>query len=244
MSDLLLRSNGRVLSHTMHITFVDNEENATLIRCNPRITIDGNNRRVKTAAKVSVSGSKYIGIQQDKYEITIHNLPALTIANMIDSETSKKRNIIIGVEDIFRNVGFMIPVFTGQIVNVTGAWVNFHTYESKFTCLRKASIFLNSMVAPFTTNSSMNYHQIISQLIPAEHHNLIPRELNNIKLIEVTILYPETEKTVLNDIIDMLNERVKDHSWYDVTYNQTELLIFSMFFVEILQYVRWKGIVV
>lgn len=205
---------GRVRSNTMYLYFVDNDGNSAMIPCSPQ-RMKVNNRDNVYAMKVSVTGDKYIGIQQDRYEIVVENLPAPLIANLIKL---KKYNMIVMVDDIYDKTDSLIPVFSGQIINVVGGWKDFKTYETKFTCLRKASIFLNSLVNPYSPNSSMNYYQLLSQLLPAESQQNIPIELQDITFNRDDFYINGDRKTILNDIIDMLNERVKDYAWYDITY--------------------------
>lgn len=205
---------GMVRSNTMYLYFADNDGNASMLHCSPR-RIDVGGRSGMYAMKVSVTGDKYIGIQQDKYEIVVENLPASLIAKLV---SLKKYNMVVMVDDIYDTTDTLVPVFSGQIINIVGGWKDFKTYETKFTCLRKASIFLNSLVNPYSPNTSMNYYQILSQLLPIESQQNIPIELQEIPFDKNDFYINGDRKTVLNDIIDMLNERVKDYAWYDITY--------------------------
>lgn len=206
---------GRVKSNEMKLAFVKNDGSAIEINCNPRNEVD-NNRVYKTAMMASVTGDKYIGIQQDNFQITVNNIPVSTLAKIVNDGY---RNIIVFVKDIYDPLDRYIPVFNGQMINVTGGRPDFVTYESKFTCVRRASIFLNSLVNPYTPSSSMNFYEIISSLIPVESISSLPGELKNYKFNMDDYRISGERKTVLNDIIDLLNDRVGDYAWYDITYS-------------------------
>src|SRR5690606_1415576 len=103
-------------------------------------------------------------------------------------------------------------------INVVGRLDNALTYVNTFTCLRKASIFLASIVN-VSTSSSMNYYAILKNILGEEGVRIDPALEN---------YYPDSEidfsgdrKQVIEEIINMINARFSDdQTYYEIKYDE------------------------
>lgn len=171
-------------------------------------------------AKMLVSGSKYIGIQQDMFTITLYNvdLPSLAIA------INKGYTIIqVRLDDQ--------PVFIGSIRNINTGRENIVSDVVELVCLNKVTELLSDMVNPITVDSSINIWNVLSSVEP-NLSSTIPDKLKTMKFDKEYTL-SGTKRTVVEDIISIYNDNlsrfnIKDLPWIDYEYNQEGILnIFS-----------------
>lgn len=165
--------------------------------------------------KLTITGSKYIGIQQDQYKIVMQNVPFYDISVIINSG--------------FTRVGIFVgdfPVFDGNIKTINTGIDSVVERTIEINCLRRVTDLLSDLVSPITVNSSIN---VWAALQDAFDGRLAPNSeiqslLENI-VFEDTYTFRGTRKTVIDDIIkitnDILNRTTNDQlPWVDYNYDQ------------------------
>lgn len=169
---------------------------------------EDSSRKNTVATKFEVTGEKWIGLQQDSYEVKLYNIPQKWIASYIEDNFI---NLLVKINDKF--------VFQGIIINVVGKLDNSLTYVNTFTCLRKASIFLASIVN-VSTSSSMNYYAILRNILGEEGVNIDENLVNYFPDSEID--FSGDRKQVIEEIINMINSRFsEDQTYYEIKYDES-----------------------
>lgn len=162
--------------------------------------------------KIEFSGQKYIGIQQDMFSITLKNINLQAFASAVNNGYIYVRFI---VDDH--------TVFAGSIKSIPTSRENIVERSMTLNCLMKVTDLLSDMVSPITVNSSMNVWHILN-LIDNELIVEVPEEIKNIKF-DKNYSFTGTKKTVVDDIIKILNNQLnrinmKDLPWLDYELRQ------------------------
>lgn len=105
---------------------------------------------VLKGAKITVSGSKFIGIQQDNFTVQLNNINYALLANAL---TKGYRYINISIEQKGESP---TRVFTGEIRLVNVGKSSAIEREVEFVCLTRVSDMLANLVVPITMASSIN----------------------------------------------------------------------------------------
>lgn len=176
--------------------------------------------------KMSISGNKYIGIQQDMFVIHLYNI------NLVD--------LAKAISDGYIIVQFFLEndvIFAGTIKNVNIGRENIIEEHIEIYCLTKVTDLLADMVRPITINSSMNYAAILRQIERDSGLNFnIPPQLNNLYPDETDdIILQGTYKNMIEDIIQMINEKlsridIRDLPWIEYDFEPSGVVnLFSSY---------------
>jgi len=171
--------------------------------------------------KMTFSGTKYVGIQQDSMKITISNVNLLDFANAIN-------NGCIYLDVIYNG----IIMFTGMIKAINNKKSNVVERTIEITALVKTIEMLNSLVSPISLNSTMNYYDIINRLTSGR----IATDLTTKVLLERQysgneFLIEGSRSDAINEIMKILNDAYQKNNpgtYVAYSYDETGLLnIFS-----------------
>lgn len=196
--------------------------------------------------KMSISGAKYIGIQQDEFRITLQNISFSAFGRLINSGF-KEIEVFIDEDRVF--IGMIKTVNTGRdsIVEKT----------IEINCLRKVTDLLSDMVSPITVNSSTNIYATLDELFWKKDadgkiiQNVItfPEAFRTLEF-DSTYTFAGTKKTVVDDIIKITNNQLNRATnsklnWIEYEYNEENVLkIFSPYKIdEILNMQPYTGLI-
>lgn len=160
--------------------------------------------------KIEVSGQKYIGIQQDMFTITLKNINLQAFAEAINNGYIYVRVVVAN------NV-----IFAGSIKSITTARENVVERTITLNCLMKVTDLLSDIVSPITVSSSMNVWHILN-LIDNEMVIEVPDEIRDIKF-DKNYSFTGTKKTVIEDIIKVLNNQLNRMNMKDLPWLEYEL---------------------
>lgn len=160
--------------------------------------------------KIDMNGSKYIGIQQDMFSITLKNINLQAFATAINNG--------------YIYVKFVVDdrvVFAGSIKSVPTARENVVERSITLNCLMKVTELLSDMVSPITVNSSMNVWHVLNQIDPYLVIDA-PNELKNL-YFDQNHTFSGQKKTVIDDIIKVLNNQLNRMNMKDLPWLEYEL---------------------
>lgn len=220
MNDNLVSSRTRAIVEPINTVTNDNNSAYLLREVVVVLSDKEGNSFTFRRAKMSISGSKYIGIQQDMFTITIYNidLPSLAIA------INKGYTIIQARLDDK-------PVFIGSIRNINTGRENIVSDVVELVCLNKVTTLLSDMVNPITVDSSINIWNVLKSIEP-NLSSTFPEGLKSMKFDKEYTL-SGTKRNVIENIIAIYNDNlarfsIKDLPWIDYEYDQEGILdIFS-----------------
>lgn len=168
--------------------------------------------------KMQVSGSKYIGIQQDEFVIKLYNINFASFAKSLN-EGYKYITVRVGPEAVFRGT---IRLVNSGIENIVE-----HLLEIK--CLMKVTELLSDMITPITTSSSMNVWAIL-EMVSGQDITMgsMPYEIKTMTF-DGDHTFSGYKKTVIDDIIAMINSKLnrldnRDFPWVDYTLEQDGII--------------------
>lgn len=168
--------------------------------------------------KITVTGSKYIGVQQDTFNIKMYNLDLGALATSINNGYILVR-VVIGNE----------VVFAGTIKNVNTGIEGIVNNGIELICLSKVTDLISDMVSPITVNSSMNIWSVLASMNINVNY---PLELKDMKFDKEYTFSGATKHTI-EDIMKIINKQInrtniKDLKWMDYTLEQEGIInIFS-----------------
>lgn len=203
-------------------------------------------------AKMSISGAKYIGIQQDEFKITLQNINFHDFGRIVNSGF---KEVTVTLDDVI--------VFNGMLKTINTGRDSIVEKTIELNCLRKVTDLLSDMVSPITVDSSTNIWSIMEDVLwnenlPAENKQIIEKKdviANKPKLFD-TLTFGQAytfsgyKKTVIDDIIKITNDRLNrltnsNLNWLDYTYRQDGVLdLFSPYVItEILNIQPFTGLI-
>lgn len=167
----------------------------------------------KRQMKLTFSGNKYIGIQQDTFTLSIHNLALRSQLYALIS------NHYIYIK--FYCEPYSFAIFSGEIRVVNTGMDSAIDRTIELICLQKASDFLANMLVPVTWSSSMNLWAVLEDLSSkrnTETHETVGSYLSlqctpKVKAsLQSTALgkdYATTKATlsIIEDIVTIFNEK-------------------------------------
>ena len=183
--------------------------------------------------KMSISGSKYIGIQQDQFTITMQNISFPLFAKAINNGYLFVKVYV--EEDL---------VFFGKIKALNTARESVVEKTIEMVCLTRVTDLLSDMVSPITVNSGANIWSILSETLGVKQEELansnqtigdldyflskVPDEFKDLKFEEGRT-FSGYKKTVIDDIIKVANDQISRTSnvnlpWIDYTYDQKGII--------------------
>ena len=200
--------------------------------------------------KMSISGSKYIGIQQDQFSITLQNIDYAQFATAINR----------GYKFIRVQVGDQ-KVFDGTIKSINTGRENIVERTIEIHCLMKVTDLLSDLVSPITVNSSINVYAILNEAIGKNItvNNIqgndqitisqIPEALKDIRF-DKEYTFTGYRKTVIDDIIKVTNDLLNRTNnlqvpWVDYQYDQEGTIsLFTPYTItEVLNVQPWTGLI-
>lgn len=164
--------------------------------------------------KMSISGSKFIGIQQDMFTIKMQNINLNAFAQAINMG---HKFIKVVLEDV--------TVFAGTIKVVNTGRENIVERSIELKCLMKVTELLSDMVSPITVNSSANIWAILGEVTGEDPYvGNLPEELKDLTFDE-EYTFQGYKKTVIDDIIRIANDKLsrsnnKNMPWLEYTFDQ------------------------
>lgn len=171
--------------------------------------------------KMSISGSKFIGMQQDEFRIVFQNIEFYKFGLIVNSGYKL-------IEVILNN----FKVFSGTIKSINTGRDSIVEKTIELNCLRKVTDFLSDMVTPITVNSSINIWATLSSFIPLNEETTIngnlelsvPSAFKDLNF-DRDYTFSGTKKTVIDDIIKITNDQLSrtnnaNLNWIDYTYEQ------------------------
>lgn len=183
--------------------------------------------------KMSISGSKFIGIQQDQFTITIQNANLPLFAKAINNGY-----LFISVyleKDL---------IFFGKIKALNTARESVVEKTIEMICLTRVTDLLADMVSPITVNTGANIWSILSQAIGASQEEItdsnkfsrdvkfkvqnVPEQFKNLTFEEGRS-FSGYKKTVIDDIIKVANDQISRTAntnlpWIDYNYEQNGII--------------------
>lgn len=182
-------------------------------------------------SKITVGGSKFIGIQQDNFVIKLHNI---NYALLADALSRGYRYIRVQIEEKNKKA---IIVFNGEIRMVNVGKSSAVEREVEFICLTRASDILANLVVPITMHSSMNGWAIKEALAVLEdsiyiHYgekinlrNNLDKDLDKI-LIKESYNAHKSPVEIIEDLVTLVNERKpigpNAPAWFDYKLTASE----------------------
>lgn len=173
-----------------------------------------NEHYVVENAKMQITGSKWIGIQQDEFVIRLYNINFAAFAKSINQ----------GYKFITVKLGNDI-VFRGTIKTINTGRENIIERALELKCLMKVTDLLSDMVSPITVNSSMNIWAVLTQVTgQGMTQGTVPDVVRSIRFPE-SKTFTGYRKTVIDDMIAMINNELnrtnnKTLPWVDYTMTQ------------------------
>jgi hypothetical protein len=209
-------------------------------------TLEGN--------KMSVAGSKYIGIQQDQFTITLQNISFARFAKAINNGYLFVR-VYLGE----------VLVFFGKIKALNTARDNIVEKTIEMVCLTYVTDLLSDLVSPITVNSGANIWAILQEILDVDQERIgdtteniirtkiaqgsLPEEFQNIEFEEART-FSGYKKTIVDDIIKVANDQLSRTTntnlpWIDYTYEQDGIInLFSPYApLQILNLVPGNGLI-
>lgn len=236
-SGQVVSSNFNVVSNVIIPNEIYTDKSKKLLR-NLYIVIsnvDGDSFTFKNC-KIDVSGQKYIGIQQDMFTITLKNINLQAFAAAVNNGYIYVRVVVD--ERV---------VFAGSIKNINTARENVIERTMTLNCLMKVTDLLSDMVSPITVNSSMNIWHVLNQIDPFLTVE-IPDIIKDFKFDDY-YTFSGQKKTVIDDIIKVLNNQLnrmnmKDLPWleYELQQDGTLSLFGPTDYVEVLNVEPYTGL--
>lgn len=181
--------------------------------------------------KMSISGSKYIGIQQDQFTITLQNISFSRFAKAINNGYLFTR-VYVGEQ----------LVFFGKIKALNTARETIVEKTIELNCLTYVTDLLSDLVSPITVNSGANIWAILQEVMGVDQANIgepnitrtnlakgqLPEEFKDITF-EESRTFSGYKKTVIDDIIKVANDKISRTTntnlpWIDYTYEQDGIL--------------------
>ena len=189
------------------------------------------------ANKMSISGAKYIGIQQDQFTITLQNISISRFAKAINNNYLFTR-VYVGER----------LVFFGKIKALNTARETIVEKTIELNCLTYVTDLLSDLVSPITVNSGANIWAILQDVLGTDQANIgeidvtrtsiatgqLPEEFRNMTF-EESITFSGYKKTIIDDIIKVANDQLSRTTntnlpWIDYTYEQEGIInLFSPF---------------
>ena len=182
-------------------------------------------------SKITVGGSKFIGIQQDNFVIKLHNI---NYALLADALSRGYRYIRVQIEEKNKKA---IIVFNGEIRMVNVGKSSAVEREVEFICLTRASDILANLVVPITMHSSMNGWTIKEALKVLEDSisthcgqtislcNNLDKDLDKI-LIKESYNAHKSPVEIIEDLVTLVNERKpigpNAPAWFDYKLTASE----------------------
>lgn len=160
--------------------------------------------------KITVNGSKYIGIQQDMFSITVKNINLQAFAASINNGYIYIR-VIVDEK----------TVFAGSIKNINTARENVVDRTMTLNCLMKVTDLLADIVSPITVNSSMNVWHVLNELDP-DLTVIVPDAIKDLTFDD-DITFTGQKKNVIDDIIRVLNNKLNRLNMKDLPWLEYEL---------------------
>lgn len=193
-----------------------------------KVVVMLSNKRTETVAfedvKVSISGSKYIGIQQDNFTVKLNNID---YAYMADLLTKGYLNIAVVIREEGKHDTL---AFRGEIRMVNVGKPSAIEREMEFVCLTRASDLLANMVVPLTMYSSFNgwtIKEALSNLQKSielnygETVNLVSKLDPEISKMRISEDYASRKSPVeiIEDLVSIANRNTsidpKSANWFD-----------------------------
>lgn len=181
--------------------------------------------------KMSINGSKYIGIQQDQFTITLQNISFSRFAKAINNGYLFVR-VYVGQD----------MVFFGKIKALNTARETVVEKTIELNCLTYVTDLLSDLVSPITVNSGANIWAILQEVAGIDQSNIgdtgtvrsnistggLPKEFENITF-EEDRTFSGYKKTVIDDIIKVANDQLSRTTntnlpWIDYTYDQNGII--------------------
>jgi hypothetical protein len=191
--------------------------------------------------KMSVTGSKYIGIQQDQFTIILQNINFFEFAKAVN-RGYKLITVTIDSQKLF--VGTIKSINTGR--------ENIVERTIELNCLMKVTDLLSDLVTPITVNSSINLYAVLNQVMNTETGisiSQIPVEFKDIRF-DKEQTFSGYRKTVIDDIIKVTNDLLNRTNnlqvpWIDYEYDQEGTLnLFTPYTIkEVLNVQPWTGLI-
>lgn len=204
--------------------------------------------------KMSISGSKYIGVQQDQFTITLHNISFAKFGKAINNGYLFVR-VIVG-ESL---------VFFGKIKALNTARENIVEKTIEMVCLTYVTDLLSDLVSPITVNSGANIWAILQEVLDVDQERIgdttdnvirtqmakgsLPKEFENLEFEEGRT-FSGYKKTIVDDIIKVANDQLSRTTntnlpWIDYTYEQDGIInLFSPYVpLQVLNLVPGNGLI-
>lgn len=168
--------------------------------------------------KMQVSGSKFIGIQQDEFVIKLYNINFAAFAKSVNAGY---KYITVKLSDDV--------VFRGTIKTANTGRENIVERALELKCLMKVTDLLSDMVNPITVNSSMNIWAVLSQVSgQGVTKGNVPDEIKSMKFDEEKT-FTGYRKTVIDEMVSMINLKLnrannKYLPWVDYTLEQDGII--------------------
>lgn len=175
--------------------------------------------------KITVSGSKYIGIQQDEFKIVMQNINYYDFGVYVNS----------GYKFVRVTVGDSV-VFDGTIRSINTGRDNIVERTLEINCLRKVTDLLSDMVVPITVDSSMNIWAVMEEQFP--DLTFITPETFKALTFPDTYTFEGYKKTVIDTMIQIANSQLSrltnnDVNWLDYSYEGANTInLFSPYTIE------------
>jgi len=168
--------------------------------------------------KMSITGAKYIGIQQDLFTIKLNNINFAAFAITVNRGY---KYITVHLEDKI--------VFRGTIKAINTGRESIVEKSLELKCLMKVTDLLSDMVDPITVNSSANIWAILAEASGQELLiSEMPDDLKNLTF-EDDYTFTGYKKDVVDDIIAIANNQLNRANnshlpWVDYTYDQVGIV--------------------
>lgn len=186
--------------------------------------------------KMSISGSKFIGIQQDEFKITFQNISFYDFGRIVNSGYKAIEVVLNGFK-----------VFSGMIKTINTGRDSIVERTIEVSCLRKVTDLLSDMVSPITVNSSMNVWATLEDGANLTFER--PLAFKDLQF-DNTYTFSGYKKTVIDDIIKVVNDQLNRTSnsnlnWLEYTYEQDGTVnLFSPYTIdEILNMQPYTGLI-
>jgi len=186
--------------------------------------------------KMSISGSKYIGIQQDEFKITFQNISFYDFGRIVNSGFKV-------IEVILND----FKVFSGMIKTINTGRDSIVERTIEINCLRKVTDLLSDMVSPITVDSSMNVWAIMEDSLNLSFER--PRVFADLKF-DNNYTFSGYKKTVIDDIIKVVNDQLNrttnnNLNWLEYNYEQSGTLnLFTPYVIdEVLNMQPYTGLI-
>ncbi len=186
--------------------------------------------------KMTIAGTKYIGVQQDEFKIIFQNISYYDFGRIVNSGFK----VIEVVLDDF-------TVFSGMIKTINTGRDSIVERTLEINCLRKVTDLLSDIVSPITVNSSMNVWAIMEDGLNLTFQT--PTAFKDIKF-DNNYTFSGYKKTVIDDIIKVVNDQLNrttnsNLNWLEYTYEQDGTMnLFSPYVIdEILNIQPYTGLI-